>query len=70
MKQKSHMTPDEFRTFVASEVESILSDIEQLRITAEHLNEPAGLHIAPSAAPATAYAARHQLPALQEAQRA
>ena len=41
MKQKIQMTPDEFRTYVASEVESIRSEIEQLRFTAEN---PAGSH--------------------------
>jgi hypothetical protein len=36
MKQKIQMTPDEFRTYVASEVESIRTEIEQLRFTAEN----------------------------------
>lgn len=51
MKQKLHMTPDEFRTYVASEVESIRSEIEQLRFTAENRAEPRGVRAGSDAAP-------------------
>ena len=52
MKQKIHMTPDEFRTYVASEVESIRSEIEQLRFTAENRAGSPGMRDASDAVPA------------------
>jgi hypothetical protein len=53
MKQKPHMTPDEFRTYVASEVESIRSEIEQLRFTAENRAGSPGMRNDSDAAPAS-----------------
>ena len=65
MKQKIHMTPDEFRTYVASEVESIRSEIERLRSTAEHLNGPSESRKATEPAPTAStmsFVAPHSLP--------
>ncbi len=52
MKHKIQMTPDEFRTYVASEVESIRSEIEQLRFTAEHRAGSPGMRGSSDAVPA------------------
>ncbi len=65
MKQKLHMTPDEFRTYVASEVESISTEIEQLRFTAENRAGTPGMRDGSDAATAPgtpAFVPRPSLP--------
>jgi len=70
MKQKSRMTPDEFRMYVASEVESIRSELERLRFAAEHIEQPAGQRILEDAAAGQglpSFAALQNLPELHKA---
>jgi len=70
MKQKINMTPDEFRSFVAAEVESIRSELERLRFTAERISEPAASRIAPDPAPVASQPSFSSLQILPEQNKA
>lgn len=72
MKQKHTMSQDELRTYVASEVESIRSEIDRLRYDAEHMKEGSGLHAEIDSALVTGepgIVAARRLPELQKAYR-
>jgi hypothetical protein len=70
MKAKHHnMSPEEFRTYIASEVESIRVAIEHLRSAAERTGTHAAPETAADAAPGAGArtAAFHSLPEYQKA---